>query len=379
MPPRLPPELLEIVLDHLHDHAATLGTCALACRAFAHIARFHRFHAVKVDSTARAIGLRELLAPSEDLGSLIQSLKLVGYYSTSISELLLYLPSLHGLVELRLSRFTFTPDSTDHALLALEFPALRRLHLHSCEAFLYRNLTALVSSIPSLDTLGIENVIVLEPGPPDDLQPPPATLRTLDLYVPSYVNYALWRQKHIFLWLLRHPAPQQIHTLRIACCSTPAPLQAMLRAYGPIDVHPPATDSDGRPGGHGETPLALSVCTQLHTVTLHYVIYSKCWPGNPHLSGIRELLAQLEAPSLTTITLSVHTSISRDQHLQSVTANHVQWVELRALDWAGLEALLLQPKFRGLERFVLNGRGSSSALRTFLRSKCPELYKRSII
>ncbi|KAI0073165.1 hypothetical protein K474DRAFT_1603825, partial [Panus rudis PR-1116 ss-1] len=44
----MPPELADYTLDFLHDDAATLGSCALTCKAWLPTSRFHLFHTLKL-------------------------------------------------------------------------------------------------------------------------------------------------------------------------------------------------------------------------------------------------------------------------------------------------------------------------------------------
>lgn len=191
-------------------------------------------------------------------------------------------------------------------------------------------------------------------------------------------RYAAWScllippgQTSLFIWLLKHPVSQDIHTLKIVLNGTPTPLYDMFCAYGPAGPRHLDLTVDwlaSMAGRHNDPPFSLAVCSKLQTFTLRYVIDSKCRPRNPHLSGVCELLAQLDTSSLTTITLSIYVSTSQDEPRRSV-----QWVQLRALDWKSIEARLSGPKFAGVSKFVANGNGNELPWQAFLDNKFPEL------
>ncbi|TFY64099.1 hypothetical protein EVJ58_g2852 [Rhodofomes roseus] len=126
-------------------------------------------------------------------------------------------------------------------------------------------------------------------------------------------------------------------------------------------------------------PFPLSAYTGLQTFTLHFIISSNRWTEYSHLSDINALLGWLDSPSLTTITLAVHTSIMRDTQFPSVEARDVQWEELRALEWRDMERLLVQPKFAGLKKLVIYGGGDESILHSHLQRVCPTLHGRGLI
>src|ERR1700722_3053353 len=46
--PRLPPELIEYIIDHLHDSSSTLRACSRVCRAWVAPSHFHLFYCRKI-------------------------------------------------------------------------------------------------------------------------------------------------------------------------------------------------------------------------------------------------------------------------------------------------------------------------------------------
>lgn len=53
-PPLLPPEIVDIALDHLHDHRPSLQSCSLVCRDWLNTARYHLFREFVVACTSES-------------------------------------------------------------------------------------------------------------------------------------------------------------------------------------------------------------------------------------------------------------------------------------------------------------------------------------
>lgn len=69
----LPPELVDLILDYLHDDTQSLGACASAGRALLHTSRYHRFNGRRL-TFVRATRLEPLLKASSTLASSITTL-----------------------------------------------------------------------------------------------------------------------------------------------------------------------------------------------------------------------------------------------------------------------------------------------------------------
>ncbi|KAF8529406.1 hypothetical protein JB92DRAFT_2696447, partial [Gautieria morchelliformis] len=70
----LPGELIDQVIDHLHDDSPSLRACCITCRAWAPSARFHIFHDIIVPSAKRANALAAILETSPHISPLVRSL-----------------------------------------------------------------------------------------------------------------------------------------------------------------------------------------------------------------------------------------------------------------------------------------------------------------
>ncbi|KAF8480618.1 hypothetical protein JB92DRAFT_2611097, partial [Gautieria morchelliformis] len=75
----LPGELIDQVIDHLHDDSPSLRACCLTCRAWAPSARFHIFHDIVLSEAERADALAVHLETSPHISPLVRSLTINGH------------------------------------------------------------------------------------------------------------------------------------------------------------------------------------------------------------------------------------------------------------------------------------------------------------
>src|ERR1700722_18105375 len=85
--PRLPPELIEYIIDYLHDSPSALRSCARVCRDWVAPSRFHLFYRREIILTSsRTVPLKirqllEFLQGSPDIARYIREFHLaMGYY-----------------------------------------------------------------------------------------------------------------------------------------------------------------------------------------------------------------------------------------------------------------------------------------------------------
>jgi hypothetical protein len=60
--PRLPPELCDMIVDHLHDNKAALANCTLVCRSWLRAARYHLFDSIYIHLERDLDALEHFLA-----------------------------------------------------------------------------------------------------------------------------------------------------------------------------------------------------------------------------------------------------------------------------------------------------------------------------
>ena len=63
-PSQFPPELIDHIVDHLHDDKESLVQCSLTSRVFAHATSYHLFRSVRIPSARHCVRFQELISSS---------------------------------------------------------------------------------------------------------------------------------------------------------------------------------------------------------------------------------------------------------------------------------------------------------------------------
>ncbi|KDQ58439.1 hypothetical protein JAAARDRAFT_57368 [Jaapia argillacea MUCL 33604] len=143
MNPLLPQEVIDQVIDHLHDDPTALSSCSLTCRAWTPSSQLHIFHSVTLEPTL-VQPLSHLLQTSPHIARYIISLKLspathhgaqgpYAYISLNIG-IPAIVPRLSNVrkLELELLRSRFLEDTAFRAL-SEAFPHLRIIVARRCQ------------------------------------------------------------------------------------------------------------------------------------------------------------------------------------------------------------------------------------------------------
>ncbi|KAF8487967.1 hypothetical protein JB92DRAFT_3148386 [Gautieria morchelliformis] len=122
----LPGELIDRVIDHLHDDLPSLRACCIACRAWVASARFHIFHDIVLSTElTNVLRVLVLLENSPHIFALVRSLTIKGHYdmwSHYLNVVIpLIAPKLTRLKTLRVHRVT----------LALQHPKVLSALIHN--------------------------------------------------------------------------------------------------------------------------------------------------------------------------------------------------------------------------------------------------------
>jgi hypothetical protein len=125
--PQLPPELIDRVIDHLHNSSSGLRTCALVCRAWLASSRFHLFYTIHIhptfirkndsDGSSRCNKLYDAIQQSPHISVYVRELSFtIDYYDPALlSDPILppLLQSFGKLQKLDLSALIAWDDLTD--------------------------------------------------------------------------------------------------------------------------------------------------------------------------------------------------------------------------------------------------------------------------
>ncbi|KAI0743900.1 hypothetical protein C8Q80DRAFT_867664 [Daedaleopsis nitida] len=367
----LPHEVLDHILDYLHDDFETLGACALASRALLQTSRHHRFNECEV-GLRRMRELLPLLGASRDLANSIMALKMVPrIVPAELLDSLQHLPALRAL-----------RTSVDSLPAAAHVPRLTSLHVQGHQRIRGEELLRGISMFPQLEQLILDGVFLkAEEGSAIPFHPPAPPLHRLHCSNGDCAA-VVWKwlaaedaiPTHISLmYTIRH----RMSAARFAeSCGPLAPLAQDLE----IRFIP-----DGNMDGalHG-VDFDLSSFTSLRSCTLRFASYEMCVPQNLSLTWIPRILAQLRSEDLRSLTISLVVDNVEDlRSLNSECAVRVltcaYFDDMCVLDWASIGNALLSESLAGLKTVAIEGQHTWGPLKTYIRASCPEMHSRGIL
>ncbi|KZT67228.1 hypothetical protein DAEQUDRAFT_399568 [Daedalea quercina L-15889] len=384
--PKLPPELVENVIDHLHDNNAALAACALVSKEWTHTARFHRFTILKVrlryDDYTK---LGEALAASADLRNMVRTLWIVAPWEDDAPGSpnmgpLTWLPVLEKTEELILTGYMLESDYPADDQLGYDYdlgphlPALKRL-IMNCWRMGVGPLDAMWKSFPQLDTFTLSRIGRIIPFTIPDrpwgapVPAPHPRMRKLG------VEWISWQQlRHTANWMLRHPNPELLQTIRLQCCFyVLGQAQPILDKFGPLQLQHlhlgiqayqgDDVSSDNQRITAQKYP-SLERCTKLSMLRIVIHTYDKHDEAQYVTACTHAILFSLASPALETLILEAQ--LNRDLGPTE---------PFEKLDWTAIQRMLQHPTLAKLSRIVINGRSHSDKLVKLLKEKSPELYK----
>jgi hypothetical protein len=174
---QLPPELIDTILDHLHDDKLALSACSLVRKTWTHTARYHLFADVNIESESGCTNLLRLLRPGSAAIPYIRRLRIMVNVGCRFWNETL--PSLANFERIQSVSIAYLPWGymTLHARSTFlnHFTTATRLYLHEGIATL-TSLAHMIAAFSRLDTLIINNIDLDLLGW-DDVQPSLSTLR----------------------------------------------------------------------------------------------------------------------------------------------------------------------------------------------------------
>ena len=158
MPPQLPPETLDLIVDNLSDEPTTLNACCALSKSWVTRTRRHLFHRIEFSSKI-PIGLWTETFPDPSNSPAHYTRVLLLYGLTTIAaagtHALPWVHSFDQIVELQVNTTVFL-DYNDVSLASLRglSPTLKSLSL-SCASIPLSKLLNLICSFPLLQDLGL--------------------------------------------------------------------------------------------------------------------------------------------------------------------------------------------------------------------------------
>ncbi|RDB29950.1 hypothetical protein Hypma_013913 [Hypsizygus marmoreus] len=361
----IPPENIDVIIDHLHADPATLRACSLVSRGWVSSSRYHLFSSVTLDNWNGPSFLALLQSPSgPDIGALVQHLSLhtekaLDWFIKSIPVLSSHLQPTA--LTFDISNYTDPDDFEDDdeyeygyrenrrrvrkdASVFLNcFPTVTTLHLSIyCDTFL--EAAELISSFRSLKKLSLGLLWTQES---DTAISPrhlvlPGSIEALS--IPSD------GESHFIRWLLCHTNPPHPSKLTLDFHVAQAePVAACLRELGG------SLETLSLKSSYGFTEhVTLVHQSNLRSLSIHV------WKNAPHI--VWRLLSQLSSVSLEEVDFWAWYPTEEPDARDS---------------WSKLDALLSDPQFAGLRRIIIHVNAEHRA--TIEAELLPQAHTRNVL
>ncbi|KAJ7612234.1 hypothetical protein FB45DRAFT_1037153 [Roridomyces roridus] len=367
MGPILPPEVLDRVIDSLHDDVPMLRVCSLVSRAWMASSRYLLFavNALIVDRKSLLPFIELLDSPHNTLLARIERLHCTEFQYAQLEALWKALPALLHLRELHIAgnilRIDSLPGPDSQIFPRITNLAMRHVNFPSC-----RTLKSLLLRFPSLMVLNFQNTLVDRSGQLDTDEVDPSPLR-LELDLDSFhledsssTGWLTWRGLGLRARDISLYIPSSASTEHVS---------EFLAAAGPQLQHLTMRFSSYRLASALRYPATL--------LSVRFV--NAFWIAMLRSTGVVELTAQPELPS---VLRHIQSSVPTLQELAFDV--HAVPSQLALSNIASEDAaLILQgPGFAGLRRLdfrVLGETSSCESLRSTFAALLPGLHARGII
>lgn len=192
--PILPPEVIDLIIDNLHDHRPTLRVCSLVSRNWLGGSRHHLFNGHGMYLTGRNLdAFRELLkSPHNTLSFHLRNLHATEFQYDHLTKLWPLLPRFSHLQSLHVhGNPIFDKDVLDAHI----FPFIRSLSFSRAVFPSYHGLTTFLSRFPSLKTLKLDRVSLCSftPGETTEITSSKFNLDVLQITLtPGLLGWLRW-------------------------------------------------------------------------------------------------------------------------------------------------------------------------------------------
>ena len=214
MSPSLPPEIYDLVIDHLHDEPTTLKVCCLVSKSWIPRTRSYLFAHVKFDCLKSPVERWKKIFPDPTSSPAhhARTLSIWGMpvVTTMDSDVGGWIPTFHSVVHLRLDCLT---GKDDHWASLVPFYRLSPTVRSLCLASTHSEAFGLICSFPLLEGLALHHVIIDSDA--DEWNPPftsPKLTGSLDLRMPPNSG-----SRSIVRRLLGLPGGLRFTKITVAC------------------------------------------------------------------------------------------------------------------------------------------------------------------
>ncbi|KAI0923557.1 hypothetical protein AcV5_009063 [Taiwanofungus camphoratus] len=273
---RLPPELCDIILDHLWDDHCALGACSLTHRAWLQTTRLHLFNTVSLLDSAAYARLERILEQSPDVARYVRVLYLKSHPRNSLecSELPRILLLLNNVEHLTLKDWHLELSGENRRDLSAFFPVVKTLSLVSVhlEGDVFPQLLGACQSLSAV------HVTTATWFTPFNLQDSPAITPTQNTVIDTLT--VQFSSSRMISWLLRSSIKLHLRNLHMVWNASPSngmihsTVQDLLQAAGTslerLDI---AFDSRISGDELPITPRHLDMSYNTRLVSFHFGCY----------------------------------------------------------------------------------------------------------
>ena len=224
-------ELVDTVIDHLHDDHKSLHACALTCQSWLPSAQHHIFRVVELETHEQCIQFWSLMKSNPRLGALVQiiSIRERGYLWVE-EDLPLVAPYVSEARTMSVCDVTFT--ARVQACICMHFTSVKRLELNLSRFPAFSPAAVLLQSFPNLTELDLWGIFWAPGADCSSLNNSSHPIQKLSLHN-LLIGYCHVDQ--LIEWLSSTSSLEQIKTLslRLGAPSDILPLAMLLRSAGP--------------------------------------------------------------------------------------------------------------------------------------------------
>ncbi|KAF8515428.1 hypothetical protein JB92DRAFT_3095910 [Gautieria morchelliformis] len=345
----LPGELIDQVVDHLHDDSPSLRACCITCRAWAPSARFHLFQDIIVLSAKRANALAVILETSPHISPLVRSLTIDGVYAPehldpgpldpAIPAIAAKLTRLKTLRVIRVDFILQHPKVL--SALIHNFSTLQELSILGVNFNTFRDLAALIVAHPFLECLGLGFIYwtsaTMESHCENVFQEYPDLHSQLQCINLDYVDLT------VIDWMLSYYHVLPVHTVYNPFSRDNSQLARFLQLIGSSLEHLTFSVVQDISEPLEKTKMdLLSSNTGLRTLTFH-----AHEPRPPH--------------PLTYAWVPVFLSQVTAQYIEEISFILIKWNEvnlIKTMDLKLVQDIITNPVFSGLKRVIFRWSGA---------------------
>ncbi|KAF5381661.1 hypothetical protein D9615_005624 [Tricholomella constricta] len=344
----MPPELIDLIIDHAHADRSLLAACSLVCKAWFPAARYHLFSNTKLNVQNALSFVHLIESTSSTVSPFVRHIDAKDNCEGGrwVDDLFLNLTSLPYITSISLTSSCDAPLSQITLFTLCSFDRLVELRLAECEFRDFTEVQQLICSFPMLEILYLEAD-----------WPEPRTIDLTDASPSPYLRelYLRCEMSHVLEWFLLQPSVAPVSKLTLhGLDSIDLPVVSRyLRRLGPALTHliiPRIGSVVDSLSDHLD--LSLNACLRYLKLGIDSDV--------AYLSMARTLLSQLDSPFFEEVELSLY-SVRQSPKV--------------ARYWTDLDTLLTGPHFPSMKRATVSAMSAVSLAKEVL----PLCHERGVL